>query len=138
MADKDGKATTGQRPCYAMFHTFGPNGEVRSFPADQGTQERWEGIRQLILGKLAERAARMPKREPVETGPMLVRRAEPGLFDVAAWQRYLAEYEGDDPTEFRDAVIEYAKAHLAVISCPAAPESGSVQEMATEPRSDAG
>lgn len=83
------------------------------------------------------RSARTPRQDTVATGPCIVLRGEPGLFDVEAWRRYLAEYQSDDPSEFRDSMIEHAETHLAAISGPVAPVCNDVQETVPEPRSDA-
>ncbi|MFV0409574.1 MAG: hypothetical protein ACK5LJ_07715 [Paracoccus sp. (in: a-proteobacteria)] len=45
------------------------------------------------------REARVRKRG---SGPKLVLRAEPDLFDVSAWRQRLKELERDDPSDYRD------------------------------------
>ncbi|WP_299839766.1 hypothetical protein [uncultured Paracoccus sp.] len=115
MTDDDNQSGPGDKASHVTVHLFSPNRKVRSFPADQGTQTRWESIRQLILGKVAELAARNPKPEPVERGPVIVLRGEPDPFDVEAWKLHLEEYRSDEPSSFRDAVIEYAEGHIRAL-----------------------
>lgn len=83
------------------------------------------------------RSARTPSQDAAATGPIIVLRGEPGLFDVEAWRRYLEEYQGDDPSGFRDSMIEYAEAHLVAISGHVAPVCDDAHETAPEPHSDA-
>lgn len=67
MTKRDGNTPVSREACHAMIHVFGSDGEVRSIPADQGTQERWESARRMILEKLSEHAGRVSEGEPTRT-----------------------------------------------------------------------
>lgn len=138
MTKRDGNTPVSREACHAMIHVFGADGEVRSIPADQGTQERWESARRMILEKLSEHAGRVSEAEPTRTGPRLVLRGEPDLFDVAAWRQRLEDLKSDDPSEFRDAMIDHARAHLAAIERADQASAERSQKTATEPRSGSG
>lgn len=68
MADKGEEAPAAEKPCHAMFHVSGADGEVTFYPADKETQERWEQARQLILAKQAEYVRSLPPRESPPPG----------------------------------------------------------------------
>lgn len=122
MGDKNGNASAGPKPCYVTVHISGPDGETRSFPADQGTQERWESIRQLILAKEAELAARRPPPKPVgkET---IVLYPTPDLFDLDGWRQHL-EWLRTEPLDIvaRAAAIEHAEDWIAMLESPMPPQ----------------
>lgn len=47
---------------------------------------------------------------------MYILRGEPDLFDLTAWNARLAELRADPASEFRDALIDHAEAHIRAIT----------------------
>lgn len=121
MADRDANAGSGQKPCHVRAYTFGPNGENLSVAVDPGTQERWEGIRQVILAKEAELRARKPQPEPQGKETILLY-PTPDLFDLAGWRQHL-EWLRTEPQDIlaRADAIERAEQWIAMLETPKPP-----------------
>lgn len=49
---------------------------------------------------------------------MPILRPTPDLFDLNAWEHYLAELSADPQSDMRDGLIEVAHAHIAALKAP--------------------
>lgn len=121
MTDGNEGVPATEKRCHVMFHVFGADGEMTSYPADKGTQERWERIRQLILAKQAELVRRMPPRKspPPAGKKTIIHYREPDWSDLDGWKQH-HEWLRTEPDEIigRDAAIEFAEMMIQMLEAP--------------------